>query len=191
MVPDLDAAAAGELRSAQTLERCEQALAAWQQSWDTHAQAVALGQRETGVERARIEQLDGQQRRLLLQQEKLEGERASLAQMQPAIALEALEARASSARDAGENAAAELQELLAEISATREREQFLEESETRLFEKVQQQQEKETELEQREEDLRTRSKEFRDKVAAIDPQAAAAFKDEPAKKVDEFPNLLA
>ncbi|HWG71309.1 MAG TPA: chromosome segregation protein SMC [Steroidobacteraceae bacterium] len=122
MVPDLDAAAAGELRSAQTLERCEQALAAWQQSWDTHAQAVALGQRETGVERARIEQLDGQQRRLLQQQEKLESERVSLAQMQPAIALETLEARAVAARDAGQKAAAELQELLAEVSATRERE---------------------------------------------------------------------
>lgn len=71
-------------------------------------------------------------------------------------------------------------------AAIREREQFLEESETRLFQKVQLQQEKETELEQREEDLRTRSKEFREKVAAIDPAAAAAFKDEPAKKVDEF-----
>ena len=71
-------------------------------------------------------------------------------------------------------------------AAIREREQFLEESETRLFQKVQMQQEKETELEQREEDLRTRSKEFREKVAAIDPAAAAAFKDEPAKKVDEF-----
>ena len=71
--------------------------------------------------------------------------------------------------------------------AVREREQFLEESETRLFEKVQTQQEKETELEQREEDLRTRSKEFRDKLALIDPQAAAALKDETAtKKIDEF-----
>ena len=52
---------------------------------------------------------------------------------------------------------------------------------------MQTQQEKETELEQREEDLRTRSREFREKVAAIDPQAAAALKDEPAtKKPDEF-----
>ena len=70
----------------------------------------------------------------------------------------------------------------------REREQFLEESETRLFEKVQAQQEKETELEQREEDLRQRSREFRDKLAAVDPAAAAALKDEhePPKKVDEF-----
>lgn len=38
----------------------------------------------------------------------------------------------------------------------REREHFIETSESRLFEKVQEQQEKETELEQREDDLRTR-----------------------------------
>ncbi len=75
-----------------------------------------------------------------------------------------------------------------ERAALREREQFLDDSETKLFEKVQAQQEKETELEQREEDLRTRSREFREKLAAIDPQAAAALKLDgpPAKKTDEF-----
>ena len=80
--------------------------------------------------------------------------------------------------------------LKEERQALREREQFLDESETKLFEKVQAQQEKETELEQREEDLRTRSREFREKLAAIDPAAAAALKleTETAKKKsnDEF-----
>ena len=41
--------------------------------------------------------------------------------------------------------------------ALREREKFIEQSEARLFEKVQEQQEKETELEQREEELRVRT----------------------------------
>jgi chromosome segregation ATPase len=41
--------------------------------------------------------------------------------------------------------------------ALRQREKFIEESEARLFEKVQEQQEKETELEQREEELRERA----------------------------------
>jgi chromosome segregation protein len=122
MVPGLDAAHAEEARTSQMLEGCEQALAAWQHTWDTHAQAVSLGQRETGVERARIEQLESQQRRLLQQRERQESERTTLAQLQPAIALEALEQSAASARDAGERAAAELQELLAEISVTRDRE---------------------------------------------------------------------
>src|SRR6202166_3963825 len=122
MVPGLDAAHGEELRTAQALESVEQGLAAWQHTWDAHAQAVALGQRETGVERARIEQLESQQRHLLQQQERQESERSALAQLQPAVALETLESRVTLARDAGQKAAAELQELLQEISVTRDRE---------------------------------------------------------------------
>ena len=122
MGPDLDTAHDQERETSQALESCEHALAAWQQAWDTHSQAVALSQRETGVERARIEQLDSQQRRLLQQRERLEDERAALAQLQPAVALETLAERAALARDAGQKAATQLQELLAEISVTRERE---------------------------------------------------------------------
>jgi chromosome segregation protein len=122
MGPDLDTAHDQERATSQALESCEQALAAWQQAWDGHSQAVAQSQRETGVERARIEQLDGQQRRLLQQQERLEEERTALAQLQPAVALESLAERAALARDAGQKAATELQELLAEISVTRDRE---------------------------------------------------------------------
>ena len=70
----------------------------------------------------------------------------------------------------------------------RERELFIDESEAKLFEKVQAQQEKEIELEQREEDLRARERRLREREAAVDPQAAAALKasDEKAKQRDEF-----
>jgi chromosome segregation protein len=122
MVPGLDAAHERERIALQALERCEQALTSWQFSWDNHAQAVALGQRETQVERARIEQLESQQRRLLQQQERQETERATFAQLQPPAALETLAERAEAARIAGEGAAADLQGLLSEISVTRERE---------------------------------------------------------------------
>ncbi|HEV7358328.1 MAG TPA: chromosome segregation protein SMC [Steroidobacteraceae bacterium] len=122
MVPGLDAAHHSERIASQALERCEQALTSWQFSWDNHAQAVALGQRETQVERARIEQLESQQRRLLQQQERQDSERAAFAQLQPPVALETLTERAEAARIAGETAAAELQTLLSEISVTRERE---------------------------------------------------------------------
>jgi chromosome segregation protein len=122
MVPALDAAHDRERIASQGLERSEQALASWQQTWDIHAQAVAGGQRETQVERARIEQLESQQRRLLQQQERLEGEQSAFAQLQPPVALETLTERAELARTAGERAAAQLQELLAEITATREKE---------------------------------------------------------------------
>jgi chromosome segregation protein len=122
MVPGLDEAHDRERVASQALERCEQALTSWQFSWDNHAQAVALGQRETQVERARIEQLESQQRRLLLQQERQESERGTFAQHQPPAALETLAERADAARAAGESAAAELQKLLSEISTARERE---------------------------------------------------------------------
>ena len=82
---------------------------------------MALGQRETQVERARIEQLESAQRRLLLQQERQESERESFAQLQPPIALETLAERADAARAAGEGAAAELQDVLSEMSAAGKR----------------------------------------------------------------------
>jgi len=122
MVPALDAAHDQERIASLALESSEHALASWQQSWDGHAQAVALGQRETQVERARIEQLESQQRRLLQQQQRLETERTAFAQLQPPEALETLSERADTARSVGEKAAAELQSLLTEISATRDRE---------------------------------------------------------------------
>jgi chromosome segregation protein len=122
MIPGLDAAHGQERSASELLVRCEQALAAWQQAWDEHAQAVGRGQRETQVERARIEQLENQQRRLLQQQERQEAERSSLAQLQPAVPLETLAEQAAASRDAGQKAATELQELLAELAETRDRE---------------------------------------------------------------------
>ncbi len=58
--------------------------------------------------------------------------------------------------------------------ALREREKFIEESEARLFEKVQQQQEKETELDQREEELRERTSAC-NQSAARTPEIKRAF----------------
>jgi len=58
--------------------------------------------------------------------------------------------------------------------ALREREKFIEESEVRLFEKVQEQQEKETELDQREEELRERSS-ASDQSVARTPEIKRAF----------------
>jgi chromosome segregation protein len=121
-VPNLDSAHVQEGKAAADLVACEQTLAAWQLTWDAHAHAVASGQRETQVERARIEQLEGQQRRLLQQQQRQQAELQTLAQSQPPVDLDVLAERAELARSSGEKAAAELQELLADIGATRERE---------------------------------------------------------------------
>ncbi len=122
MNPGLDAAHAEEGEASRLLEQCERALATWQVSADEHAQSVAHGQRETQVERARIEQLENQQRHLLQQQERQERERSTLVQLQPPVALERLAEQAELAREAGQKAADELAELLAELTLTRDRE---------------------------------------------------------------------
>jgi chromosome segregation protein len=120
MGPQLDAAHQREQSTRLALETCEQNLATWQGSWDAHSQAVAHGQRETQVERARIEQLESQQRRLLQQRERGEGERATLAELAPGVSLDGLAERAAAAREAGQHATSALQTLLREITGARE-----------------------------------------------------------------------
>jgi chromosome segregation protein len=122
MIPDLDAANAHERTASEELDLCEHALTSWQQIWDAHAHAVAQGQRETQVERARIEQLENQQRRLLLQQERQQAEHSTLVQEQPAVALEVLAGQVEASGDAGRQATSALAELLRELADTRERE---------------------------------------------------------------------
>lgn len=122
MIPRLEAALDEERAASEVLERCEQALAQWQQTWNELSQSIGAAQRETQVERARIEQLENQQRRLLQQQERQEAERAALAQAQPAMPLELLEAQAAEAHDAGQQAGSDLAELLAGLAEARERE---------------------------------------------------------------------
>jgi chromosome segregation protein len=121
-LPTLDSAHQEERAAALALERCEHALIAWQQASDAHAQAAAAGQRETQVERARIEQLENQQHRLLQQRDRQEAERITLAQSQPTTPLETLAEQADLARDAGQKAATELQELLQQLTAARDQE---------------------------------------------------------------------
>ena len=121
MQPALEVAHAEERGAADSQGRCEQALVQWQQTWDTHSQEVAMAQRETQVERARIEQLESQQRRLLQQQSRQDTERSSLVDVQ-FVSLDAMIGQVEHSRDAGETAAAGLQELLGELSSSRERE---------------------------------------------------------------------
>jgi hypothetical protein len=61
----------------------------------------------------------------------------------------------------------------------------MEESETRLFEKVQSQQEREIELDQREEELKVRIRKNRENEASEDPRAAATLKAEDAIAADD------
>jgi chromosome segregation protein len=122
MEPELHDAHARESSANHALEQAEQALASWQQRWDSHSKAVALGQGETQVERARIEQLENQQHRLLQQRDRQEAERSGLADLQPSLDLAGLTERATRAEEAGREAESRLQALLGDLSAARERE---------------------------------------------------------------------
>ena len=121
-VPGLDTAHDEERAAALELERCEHSLTSWQQASDAHAQSAASGQRETQVERARIEQLENQQHRLLQQRQRHETERAALTQLEPTLALGTLAEQADLARDAGQKATADLAQLLHELASARDQE---------------------------------------------------------------------
>ena len=122
MEPQGEAAQRLETSSAQARDEAEHALAQWQQGWDRHAEATSHAQRETQVERARIEQLENQERRLLVQRERIEAELGGLQGSRPETDLESLSAQEVQAREAGRSAETALQELLAELSQAREQE---------------------------------------------------------------------
>jgi chromosome segregation protein len=122
MTPAFDAARERELAASIARDAAEQAVGHWQQDSDQHSTALAHAQRETQVERARIEQLENQERRLIAQRERLETELISLRGVQPETDLEMLASRESEARESGRKAEAALQELLAELAAAREQE---------------------------------------------------------------------
>ena len=122
MTPEAATAHDHEVATSQARDAADHALAQWQQAWDLHANALAMAQRETQVERARIEQLENQERRLLAQRERINSDLSQLKGRQPEIDLDTLATRESTAREAGRVAEGQLQELLAELSQARETE---------------------------------------------------------------------
>jgi chromosome segregation protein len=120
--PELDRSHGEEQRTAKTRDEADQALGLWQQTWDAHAAALTGAHGETQVERARIEQLENQERRLLAQRERLQSEHDALTQREPQHNLESLTAGEAAAGDAGRLAETALNELLTELTRVRERE---------------------------------------------------------------------
>lgn len=122
LAPRREAADRLESDSVRARDLAEQELAGWQQRWDQHAQAQAHAQRETLVEKARIEHLENQERRLLVQRERIETELESLDGNRPETDLADLALRESATREAGRQAEAGLQDLLTELTRKREQE---------------------------------------------------------------------
>src|SRR5439155_1059540 len=78
LTPAFQAAQHAEQRAGAALEASEQALQDWQQRWETHVRAVSEADQTAQVERARIEQLENQQRQLCAQAERLAAEQQTL-----------------------------------------------------------------------------------------------------------------
>jgi chromosome segregation protein len=79
LAPQLSGAQQAEAQAATALEEAERALQDWQQRWEAHTQAVGAAEQTSEVERARIEQLENQLRRLTSQAQRLAEEHESVA----------------------------------------------------------------------------------------------------------------
>jgi chromosome segregation protein len=97
-----------EAAAAQQLGEREQALQEWQQRWDEHSRASSAADQSAQVERARIEQLDNQLRRLQAQTQRLAAEHQQLSATQAAAQLAQLSADERAARAAAEHGSAQL-----------------------------------------------------------------------------------
>ncbi len=117
--PELERAQSAEAASAQALEAAERELAAWQERWEQLNQALGAADRTTQVERARIEQLENQLRRLKSQVERLTLEREALEAQESSELLAELTEQESLARGENESLASALRMALERAQSAR------------------------------------------------------------------------
>jgi chromosome segregation protein len=119
LAPAREAAQQAETDATGELERCEHALQQWQQRWEVHTAAIAAAAQRAEVERARLEQLDGQLRRLESQATRLAEERESLGSPETDEQLAQLALDESRARSQSDTLAAALATAQAGVQAAR------------------------------------------------------------------------
>ncbi|MBV8146783.1 MAG: chromosome segregation protein SMC, partial [Gammaproteobacteria bacterium] len=113
LAPERSAAQRAEADAARGLERSEQALQQWQQRWEAHTAQLAATERSAQVERARLEQLEGQLQRLDTQAARLAAQSADVGSQELATQLAQLvheesAVRAESDAHSGDLGAAQL-----------------------------------------------------------------------------------
>ena len=119
LAPKLELAAKAEAQEAARLAAAEQALALWQARWEEFNRSLGAAHQTTQVERARIEQLENQQRRLATHADRLCVERDALAQQDQDAQLAALADQEALARLGGEQLAQALGAALDRTQALR------------------------------------------------------------------------
>ena len=90
LAPELAVLAAGEHTGVETLAAAEAQLTDWQERWEGFNRELGAARQGSGVEAARIEQLDGQLLRLQAQADRLALEQESVSRAQSGSGLEAL-----------------------------------------------------------------------------------------------------
>jgi chromosome segregation protein len=118
-MPELERARGAEQACAEALESAERELAAWQERWEQLNQALGAADRTTQVERARIEQLENQLRRLQGQVERLTLERETLEAQESSALLLELTDQETEANAHSESLASALRAALEQVQSAR------------------------------------------------------------------------
>jgi chromosome segregation protein len=117
--PEVEGVQHAETAAAEALETAERELQAWQQRWEQFNRALGSADQTTQVERARIEQLENQLRRLTAQADRLALERDALAAQESTEQLAALSEQEFVARAASEELAKALSDALEQVQTLR------------------------------------------------------------------------
>jgi chromosome segregation protein len=123
LAPELATLHAAELASAQALQSAEAQFAAWQERWENFNRELGAARQGSGVEAARIEQLDGQLLRLQAQADRLALEHESVGRQQAGSALEQLQQREAAAAQQALALEARLASMLAQAQQLRGQQQ--------------------------------------------------------------------
>ncbi len=123
--PGLEQARQAEAASASALQAAEDRMRAWRERWESFTREAGDTRRESEVERARIEQLEGQLHRLATRRERIGEEQAALRAAMEATDLEDLAAAADERRELERKAQADLESTLEELARMRERDREL------------------------------------------------------------------
>ena len=119
LAPELTAAQQAEAHAAAALDSAERALQDWQQRWEAHTQAVSAAEQTTGVERARIEQLENQLRRLSAQAQRITEEHAAVSAQHAGGELHQLTDQEGAARARSEALSGQLADLHERVQSLR------------------------------------------------------------------------
>ncbi|MEN9705489.1 MAG: hypothetical protein RLZZ393_1368, partial [Pseudomonadota bacterium] len=117
--PGAEQAQLNEQARADALREMEEALHVWQQQWEEFNRKLGGTNQTMQVERARIEQLEDQLRRLGVQADRLSVEHEQLLAAEASAALEDLEGRESLTRVTSEELAESLQAVLEQLQDIR------------------------------------------------------------------------